>query len=334
METTWPAARGRCRGQTLVLFALFLPVLVLAGVVVALDGGNLFLQRRYAQNGADAAAMAGARALALRQDVAGAISGILAQNPGVLTTSAVAQQQWLDGNGNVLGAVGGSPPANAVGVEVTVTRQFTPFFGRVLGIGSFTVQARARAMAPGVTTLTNAPIWPVAVYEQSYNFDQTYTLFDTAMEAPGNFGWLSPSGEQGASTLGDWLRNGYNISQSSPIQVCGWGGSTPTSCTSSGELRIPAWMRGNSGISTGPIESAASTRVGQMVTVLVYDKVVDTGSNARFRIKSLAEFLVTKVDHTGSTIEIRGQFKRHVLPNQIGGTSPPAHGLYTLFLAQ
>src|SRR5207244_10426335 len=48
------------RGQALVLLSLFLIVL-LAGLGLGVDGGNLYLQRRGAQLAADASALAGAR---------------------------------------------------------------------------------------------------------------------------------------------------------------------------------------------------------------------------------------------------------------------------------
>jgi Flp pilus assembly protein TadG len=54
--------RRREPAQVIVLFALSL-IAMLAMVAVVLDGGTLYLQRRTAQNAADAAALAGARAL-------------------------------------------------------------------------------------------------------------------------------------------------------------------------------------------------------------------------------------------------------------------------------
>ena len=55
----------RQRGQTLVLTALSL-VALMAAVGLLLDGGNAYAQQRGTQNGADAAANAGADVLAQR----------------------------------------------------------------------------------------------------------------------------------------------------------------------------------------------------------------------------------------------------------------------------
>src|SRR3954452_16703535 len=56
----------RQRGQVMVMVALLLPVMM-ALAAFALDIGTLYAQRRALQNAADAAALAGARALQLQQ---------------------------------------------------------------------------------------------------------------------------------------------------------------------------------------------------------------------------------------------------------------------------
>jgi Flp pilus assembly protein TadG len=59
----WIRAR-RERGQTLIIIAVALVgLLALAGL--AIDGGNLFMKRRRAQNAADAGALAGTRLVSL-----------------------------------------------------------------------------------------------------------------------------------------------------------------------------------------------------------------------------------------------------------------------------
>src|SRR3954468_17323907 len=54
--------QSRQRAQIMVLFGLAIPAL-LALLALVLDGGNVFLQRRTAQISADAAALAGVRAM-------------------------------------------------------------------------------------------------------------------------------------------------------------------------------------------------------------------------------------------------------------------------------
>ena len=73
-------ATGAPRGQTLVIFAIFL-ILLLAFAGVAIDVGRVVAERRYTQTAADAAALAACRAL-----IAGETDG---------TASTIAQQVAL-----------------------------------------------------------------------------------------------------------------------------------------------------------------------------------------------------------------------------------------------
>ena len=119
------------RGQILLLTALLLTVFIgLVGLTV--DAGFLFAQRRQAQNGADAAALAGAQRLweggSQAQSIAAAFS--YAHDNGY-----VASQTTV----NLL------PGANPTAVEVIVEEQPTSFFIHVLIPGANTVRARAVA---------------------------------------------------------------------------------------------------------------------------------------------------------------------------------------------
>ena len=52
--------RKREQGQAIVIMAFAL-IALLAFAALAIDGGNAYVERRRSQNGADAAALAGAR---------------------------------------------------------------------------------------------------------------------------------------------------------------------------------------------------------------------------------------------------------------------------------
>ena len=67
------------KGQSLVLFAMLLSLLVLIAAIV-IDGGIFMVTRRHAQNVVDAAALAGAQELPDRPDGRGR------QGTGVRTT--------------------------------------------------------------------------------------------------------------------------------------------------------------------------------------------------------------------------------------------------------
>ena len=58
--------RAREQGQAIVILALMM-IGLLAFAALAIDGGNAYVERRRAQNGADAAALAGARQVWLQR---------------------------------------------------------------------------------------------------------------------------------------------------------------------------------------------------------------------------------------------------------------------------
>ena len=132
----------REKGQALPLTVLFL--FVLLGIVsLVVDAGLAYSYRRYMQNAADAAVLAGGALMA---------KGITNDAQIVSTATYYAQAnkansltiQYLDGTGNVLGMGGtGAVPANAVGLKVVASYQYTPGFAAVLGIGSMNITASA-----------------------------------------------------------------------------------------------------------------------------------------------------------------------------------------------
>jgi hypothetical protein len=137
-------------GQVLVLVALAL-VTIVGGVGVVVEAGNAFAQQRVTQNGADAAANAGAVVLAERL---GGAPRTDANVWAAIDASASAnglgavQATYTDINGNPLGAQvgGGSIPPSAAGVHAGGTRQFGASFGRALGFEEFSSSADATAV--------------------------------------------------------------------------------------------------------------------------------------------------------------------------------------------
>jgi len=159
------------RGQTLVVFALALTAL-LAMVGLVIDGGNAFAQQRRTQNGADAAAEAGAVQLARRmvglpgsdaqwdQRVLDAVNATSTANG--ITTMGTPQYTKVDGTpvGNV-GA--GSIPSDASGVLAAGSREFTTFVGGVIGISGFTASAEVTAVTGYATEVAAGSLIPLAL---------------------------------------------------------------------------------------------------------------------------------------------------------------------------
>ena len=124
-------------GQVMVLFGLSLVGLV-GLLALVLDGANLYIQRRTAQNAADAAALAGTRTLAHTTTspsnaVAVDVCSYLQANSFGFTPTASAY--LVDGNGNYVGAL---DLTNGVGGAACVG---TPFQSILAGAGGVHVDA-------------------------------------------------------------------------------------------------------------------------------------------------------------------------------------------------
>ena len=119
-------------GQTIVMFAFSL-VAMLGFMAIVVDAGVIFEERRQLQNAADGAALAAAREL-----------------PGFPANAIAAANEYLLANGydpsdpDVTVAIDTSYLGDPEDVEVVVTqRNLAYLFGRVLGLGSSDVSARA-----------------------------------------------------------------------------------------------------------------------------------------------------------------------------------------------
>jgi Flp pilus assembly protein TadG len=160
------------KGQTIVLMA-FVMVGLIALVGLALDGGNLFLQRRQVQNAVDASAMAGTRILAQAicnepsigdAKIAEAVYGF-AESNGIDNPQENVTATYINFDLQNLGTVGsGSIPVGATGISVDVSAEEDTYFIRLVGIDSFSVNAQAAAMtSPPSPGSPVSGIRPVAV---------------------------------------------------------------------------------------------------------------------------------------------------------------------------
>lgn len=145
------------RGQTLVFFAL--SGLVLLGALgLALDAGYDFGQRRAMQNAADAAALAGARAVSQNLTTAYSDALTAAQQNGLTDTSRFTCNYISNAVPIATVAsctVGQAPPSGLgiSGVQVTVGEQHPTFVFRALGIGSSGTSATATAQVQVLSSL-------------------------------------------------------------------------------------------------------------------------------------------------------------------------------------
>jgi hypothetical protein len=191
---------GRDRGQILPLFVLSI-LAIIAMVALVIEGGNVLAQQRVAQNGADAAAMAGAIVVAENLaepgsrdgsqvlDRVAAAAAQTAASPGDDLVNVTAT--YTDGFGNAIGAVtSGAIPGGARGVNVAGTRLVGTTIARAIGIDQLPATADATAIAgirtgpcPPDTTCSVLPItMPVSVADTICDED----LQSLGMQSPQN----------------------------------------------------------------------------------------------------------------------------------------------------
>lgn len=164
------------KGQAIVIVAgVMVGLLVLAGL--AIDGGNLFLQRRNTQNAADASALAGTRLLAeaicshagATDAAIDAVVDQYAQRNHVEDLSGL-MALYTDIHETELGEVGaGSIPVGASGVLVEIQNNVETYFMKVVGIRDVEVGASALAMTGQPEFLQG--LRPVGVPWDLVNYD-------------------------------------------------------------------------------------------------------------------------------------------------------------------
>lgn len=162
------------KGASALYFALVLFILLgMAGI--ALDGSNSYAQRRRMQTAADAAALAGARVLALGGDTNAVNEAVI----NLAMANGVGDIPWtLSGDGKAIEATGPGAPDVAwnytddnTGVEVTVNNNFDTYFARVLGFDELTSNGDSGARYEPIVGVDN--LLPLAVNGcDCLNFDE------------------------------------------------------------------------------------------------------------------------------------------------------------------
>ncbi len=156
------------QGQAIVIM-VFALIALLAFAALAIDGGNAYVERRRAQNGADAAALAGARQVWVNQvNRDSSETAILSEANGAAEKNGIGDTNNINGddvngyvkayytdrNGNALTnngnpiAVGasGSIPPNADGLKVYASRDFKTFIAGIIGRTDMGATADATAV--------------------------------------------------------------------------------------------------------------------------------------------------------------------------------------------
>lgn len=314
-SATHPAQRG----QMIVLMALTLTVSVLM-VGLVIDGGTALAQRRAAQNASDFAALAGARIVAegiggdavngTDGNVVTAIRNAVKSNEGTpITFGAPNGPRYVDRDGRLLGYVGsGVIPSGAVGVKVSSSRDWTPYFLGLIGFSRWSAAADATAKGGFADGGPGDALFPVGIAENFFNTfkfcsgdisstpgDACYPKHLTPgnLNVPGGFGWLK------------FGCDGYGLGQDPPANSGGCGDSIPFLAS---EIGPPA---NSYGCCTAVGLAGSLDRIGNLpgnkvsadcsyyidhgitVTVPVWDTAGQSGQNAWYHIIGYAGFQLT-----------------------------------------
>ena len=272
----------------LVIGALVLVVLVVM-VALTVDVGNAYAQRRMAQNAADAAALAGARALALGED-----------------PESPAEEYAVTRNG----ATGFACEVQGSHMVVTVTKVFPTFFAPVFGVSEMTVTTVADAAyeSPGgwqgdlmpMTVHADAVVkgWSLYIWDD----DKVPSEPGSGIVADGQRGWLNfNGGSVGASEIVGWVTNGYD-----------------------GEITFPMWINGSPGTKTTALHAMQDTRLHTVVYVPIYNTTRSPGQAGNgqldYRIVTVGAFYVEQVVDRGNPKYVKGRFLDYVASQYGGGT--------------
>lgn len=280
------------RGQATVLTVIFL-VALLGATALVLDVGSWFRAQRSTQSTADAAALAAAQAL-----------------PDSTSDAGLLADEYLAKNGG--GAAGvtftsGPVPNDTVTVEVE--REAPGVFAKLFGIDSVTVGAKATARAGGM----DAARWvaPIVVnlkhpkLQCGGSFNKPKPCFGQATmielehlhqrgssDAAGAFGLINleqgDNGSVGGSTLGDWIRGGFDAYLE------------PGKFTS-----VPSAKFNDS-----HVKSALTARLHDDLLFPIYKTITGTGSTAIYDVVGWVGFNVSSFKASGSTGEIYGSFTK------------------------
>ncbi len=338
------------RGQILVIAALGLVAMIGMSALV-LEGGNAYAQQRVTQNGADAAANAGATVLARRlagalltdADVAGAVTTIggansLDQQPAYYTD---IQGRPLDTAGNVVAegsaaAVGGGTiPPGAQGVAVRGSRTFGTFFGRAIGFNSFSAGASATAVTGRLVGGNFLPvIFPINIVDCETNGD-----LGTGEE---NWQIAQPSATKGAPPIGpEYLiplcKTGtgqFMILDLDASLKCDEEVATPPAVAFNS---FPTYLNGDEGNDCmKKVVDEVNKKPGKVYMVPICDDECTTtgGGNAQYKVVKVAAFWIDYMSESNNPNNPACQPQAGLIPIAGNGSSSCIAGWFVRYVTR
>jgi Flp pilus assembly protein TadG len=266
-------------GQAVVLSVVWMTVLLgMAGLVI--DVGSWYRSQRNLQSQADASALAGAQELPAHTATAGGLAQTYGQKNGI----AVAA-----GDISITGAL---VPNDSITVKVN--KAAPTFFTRLFGITTVPVRAEATArsdlmgaakwVAPIVVNISH----PMLSGKGCPCFETPTTIPLGKAGAPGAFDLIDLDNGKGngASTLGNWIQNGYD----------GYLGLGPYSSNTGAKFN------------SSNVEDALTARLGTVLMFPVYDTLTGNGTNATYNVIAWVGFRLSSFTASGNSGSLTGVF--------------------------
>jgi hypothetical protein len=315
---------------------------MIAIVGLAVDGGYALVQRRASQNAADFAALAGARIVAIwisgddndgnDANVKAAITASNAANGGATITFGAAGPAYVGSDGSILGRVGqGWIPAAAVGVQVSASRSWSPYFLGLFGVNKWTATASATARGGWAAEGPPGGAFPVGVAEAFFNHrqpcagpvsgqvdDPCYPVMLTpgTLNVPGGFGWLKFGCDgYGLGQVAPANAGGCSTAQTFLQTEIGPPGNSFGCCTQVGQPGS-ADLIGNLPGNKVSADCSYWVAKGSTVSIAVWDYATGTGTSAYYHIVGFTGFQITGCD---GGKDIQGVWRQ---PFYLGPTTP------------
>ncbi len=273
---------GTERGATAVLAAL-LAVLLFSVLGIVTDFGLAYSNVRNLQNGADAAALAVARKVALEGlDTANCATLAATYNTSAMRAEAdkhftankqTAGAQLSSGSAGFKVACESVGGVDRVVVSVNGSQRSPKIFGGVMSSAQLDVARAAKAIVGPASTVIG--LRPFAVCEAIANTvkDSPGISFVVPLtnassgcgSAPGNFGMLDfNGGSNPTGEMKDWILNGYD----DPVSVA-----------------PPVLIDGDPGFNVNAaVDETSAMMALDEIALPVFDQVTGNGANTKFRI--------------------------------------------------
>lgn len=267
------------RGATGIIVALVL-VALFGFVSIGVDIAAVWLDRKQAQNGADAAALAIAQTCA-DDSTSAACRNYTSADTGLGSPTDYALKNRV-GTQSFSGAA--VVDVGNARVTATVTTTTNHWFAPLIGINSTNVSARAVAIwgAP-----SKGSTLPLAISNCWFFYQTGSTEGDPP---PTGTHFVIPLKSKSHSTADGDVTCGTQAAHNEAAGGFGWLQQT-SSCLAEIDLTNP-WVGSDPGSSARDC-SALEIQVGDTVLMPIFDQWTGSGNNVRYHIKSFAAFTIT-----------------------------------------